>query len=189
MKCKIQRNLLATLAASIGLFAFSGAASAAPIMGTIGFGGIFNPTGGTGLGDATGISIGFSNVTAATGDFAPTLGENVLWSALDFNPANTPLAALWTVDLGGSVYSFDLDDVAVDLQSATQLNLSGSGTLFATGFDATDGLWTFSGQGSNVFFTFSSISTAGPVPVPAPATLLLIGIGLAGLGASRRRRA
>ena len=57
------------LVAALALGSLAAPANAIPITGGIGFGGLFTPTGGADLGSATGISIGFSIVQAATGAF------------------------------------------------------------------------------------------------------------------------
>lgn len=186
MKSKVNRRIAAAAIATMGIWSISGAASAAFIEGSIGFGGNFSVSGGSGLLDATGMDITFAGVTTASGDLAPALGSPASFNHLDFDPANTPVTPLWTVDLGGVVFSFDLLSVNVDDRSDTALNLSGFGTLMGTGFDDTAGAWTFSGNSLGTLFTFSSI-TASQVPVPA--TLLLVGIGLAGFGVARRRTA
>ncbi|MBT8446633.1 MAG: hypothetical protein HKO62_13115 [Gammaproteobacteria bacterium] len=190
LRRRVRRGLAATLAC-IALGTAPLPASATLLQGAIGFGGLFNPTGGTDLSDATGISIGFSIVTAATGDFVPAIGNNVTWSPLTFNPANTPLASLWQVTAGLVTYSFDLLNVTVDSQDAAALFLSGSGSLLATGFDPTPGAWSFSGQSGNVFFTFSSISgVVTDADLAEPGTLLILFLTiLVGLPVLRRRRA
>lgn len=183
---KINRSpkaLFIALATACALLLLSTTAQAAQITGAIGFGGLFTPTGGTGLDDATGIDIGFAQVTAAGGDFVPAMGNNAVFNHLDFAPPNTPITPFWTVDAGPTTYSFDLGDVFVDFQDANQLSLSGTGVLMATGFDDTPGIWTFSGDQGNIFFTFSSITSN----IPEPNTALLLGLGLVGLGSARRR--
>ncbi len=181
------RKFFMVLTAIFALGAFQVPASATFIDGGIGFGGLFTPTGGTGLdlSDATGIDIGFSVVTTATGDFGPALGSNATFNQLDFNPANTPVTPLWSVVAGAITYSFDLLDVSLDFQDADQINLSGTGIVMANGFDDTPGAWTFSGQQGNIFFTFSSITIAENVAEPS--TILLLGIGFLGLALMRKR--
>ena len=181
------RKFLTVLTAVFAIGAFQAPASAGFIEGGIGFGGLFSPTGGNGadLSDATGIDIGFSTVTTADGDFTPALGFIAVFNQLDFNPANTPVTPLWSVTAGAMAYSFDLFDVSLDFQSASQINLSGTGIIMATGFDNTPGAWTFTGQQGNIFFTFSSITIAQGVAEPS--TLLLLGIGFLGLGIMRKR--
>ena len=162
-------------------------AIATPITGAIGFGGMYTPTGGTGLdlGDATGLNEGFASVTAASGDYLPALGSGAVFNAVVFSPTNTPIVPLWTVDKGTIIYSFSLLALSVDFQDPDQINLTGSGVVSATGFEDTPGQWTFSGNQSSIFYTFSSITQS--TPVPAPATLLLLVAGVAVIGLSRRR--
>ena len=172
------------------LLALPISATAMPITGAIGFGGLFTPTGGAGLdlSDATGLDVGFAVVTAASEDYAPALGNSATFNAVVFNPSNTPITPLWTVNAGAITYSFDLLDLSLDCQDADQINLTGSGMVSATGFDDTPGQWTFSGQQGNIFYTFSSITQSSAAePVPAPGTLILLVAGLAGVGFSRRR--
>ncbi len=187
MNITTSRKVLTLLTACLAFAAFQVQSSAAFIQGGIGFGGLFTPTGGTGsdLSDATGLNIGFSQVTTGTGDFMPAVGFNATFNDLVFSPANTPISSFWAVNTGAIDYTFDLLDISLDFQDADQINLSGSGMLMATGFDATPGAWTFSGQQGNVFFTFSSITAAGQVSEPA--TLFLLGLGIAGLAIARKR--
>ncbi len=177
----ITRKFLAIAALTL----IASTASAVPITGEIGFGGIWTPTGGTGTADATGIQINFAVVLAATGDMAPTTGQSVTYTPFTFDPF-VPVAPLWSVTgTNGVDYSFDLDTVNVDFQSATELNLSGTGVLRADGFDDTFGTWNFSGN-NQVLFTFSA--NAAPRLVPEPGALALFGLGFAGFVVARRRR-
>jgi PEP-CTERM motif len=178
------RALPLTLVSLCLLVLSTATAQAASLSGGIGFGGLFTPSGGATLDTATGIDITFATVTATAGDFVPAAGAAATFSHLNFAPPNTPIEPLWTVAVGATTYSFDLSGLNVDLQTAAVLNLSGDGTLMATGFDNTAGEWTFSGQEGNVFFTFSAITS---VPIPEPGTALLLGLGLVGLGVERRR--
>jgi hypothetical protein len=82
-------------------------------------------------------------------------------------------------------YSFDLESVAVAFQSGSSLNLIGSGTLHATGFDDTPADWDFTGNSGGVVFSFSADNNV----VPEPATLGLLGLGLVGLTAAGNKRA
>ncbi|MBT8447825.1 MAG: PEP-CTERM sorting domain-containing protein [Gammaproteobacteria bacterium] len=188
---RISRGLAATLAC-IALGAAPLTASANLLQGGIAFGGLFTTTGGTGLGDATGLNIGFSLVTAASGDFAPAAGINATYSPLTLNSSGTPVTPLWEVVAGAITYPFDLLDLSVDLQDADSLFLSGAGTLTATGFDPTPGAWTFSGQRGNIFLTLSSITgVVADADVPEPGTLgmLLLAALVSCAVILRRRRA
>ena len=178
-------RFLAPLVATLTL-GFSVGASAMPITGAIGFGGAFAPTGGTDLSDATGINFLTAFVLAGNGTFAgiPSF-TGASFTDFTFDPFAAAVEPLWTVSAGGVDYSFDLEGISVDFQSDTQINLSGTGTLMATGFDNTAGEWVFSGDATGVIvFTFSSITGA----VPEPGTLALLGLGALGFVAARRRR-
>ncbi|MEL7450167.1 MAG: PEP-CTERM sorting domain-containing protein [Pseudomonadota bacterium] len=189
------KNTLAAVVVCLGLGAMPGVASAAFIQGAISFGGLFVPLDSNGdvtiLPLATGITFGNNNNTVvgpATGDFAGLTGEQAVFSNIEFNPANTPITPLWSVSSGGINYSFDLDNISVDNLGLQEINLSGSGTLMADGFDDTYGTWVFSGDSNGIIlFSFSSITGANAVPEPA--SLLLVGAGLMGFAAARRRRA
>lgn len=174
-------KFLAVIALMAAGLASTGA-SAVPITGEVGFGGIWAPTGGTGIDDATGLQINLGIVLAGSGDFSGSAGSSVTFTPFDFD-VFSPVSPLWTYDSGGTTYSFVLNTITVDFQDSNELNLSGTGVLSATGFDDTAGSWNFTGQ-SNVLFTFSSNSAA----IPEPTALLLFGLGFAGFIVARRRR-
>jgi len=75
--------------------------------------------------------------------------------------------------------------------NGSTLILAGSGTLSATGFTNTPGLFLFTAQGfgttgsPNATFSFSASDVARPVPEPA--SLFLMGCGLFGVGVAVRR--
>lgn len=167
------------LAATVILVA--GRLNAIPITGEVHFVGSFSPTGGTGLADATGLVFGPACIFTTSGDFdsLPFL-SSATFNAFAFAPLSPSPVTLWTA--GG--FSFSLQDITIDLQSATQLNLSGSGMLTGPGnFGPTPGTWNFQGGGSQGF-TFRTDNNAS-VP-DGGNTVLLFGIALAGLDAGLR---
>lgn len=187
-----------TLAA--GLFALGGTAQAnlidngLPYLdGEIAFGGfnvtgIFGsavPTGGTTLGDATGIDFTSSNITVLGGteDFAsvPT-GNSATFYDITFNPS-APANPLWTIDTGTTFFSLSIDNFYINSQNNTFLDIWGRGTMSATGFRDTEATWAFSlNQAGDTISVWASTTT-----VPEPGTLGLFGIALAGIGLLRRR--
>ena len=120
----------------------------------------------------------------ASGDFGFVDFASVTMNGdpLIFNPfvASAPFFTISTL------WSFDLDSIVIDLQSASQLNLTGLGTIkdLTTGLDDTPGNWIATFNTSGASFSFSSSTST----IPEPATLALFGIGLLGLGFLSRRR-
>ena len=79
-----------------------------------------------------------------------------------------------------------MDNVTITTQDATDLVLSGSGTISGGGFDPTPGTWEFSGQtASDITFSWSSSNNTTVIPVPA--AVWLFGSGLIGLAGIARR--
>lgn len=157
----------------------AGRVNAVPITGEVHFVGSFSPTGGTGLSDATGLSFGPSYVFTSSGSFSSLAAfSSAVFNSISFAPLSP--VTLWTA----GDFSFSLENVAIDLQSATQLNLSGTGILTGpAGYDPTPGIWNFQGGGA-AGFTFRTDNHAS-VPDEGSA-LLLLGVALAGVGACRR---
>jgi hypothetical protein len=148
-------------------------------------------------------------VTSATGNFGSGAGNLNLsgqyGSIKDFTFSGAGNAQFPNVPISFfeivSALSFDLSTVTIVNQSLTCsagapcLQLSGTGTFNATGFDPTSGTWTFMGiraqqvGGFIETFVFNSGNTATPPSVPEPSLLLLIGVGLVGLSVWGRVRA
>jgi hypothetical protein len=166
-------------------------ASAALIDGTLELAGGWNPidaaSNATTIDIATGIDFlngDESLVVGSSGDLALVFGTAATMTDFQFNPLTPNPVSLWSV--GG--FTFSMDNVNIVTQDATDLVLSGSGTITGNGFDATEGTWEFTGQtASNITFSWSS-SNATVVPVPA--AVWLFGSGLIGLvGVARRKKA
>jgi hypothetical protein len=182
------RKLFALALFGLGLLALGTTAQAVPITGEIHFAGLWAPTGGTGIATATGIDFsagGLESVLAGTGNLSVPMGTPVTFKNFTFAPFPGPgVPLLWSFSAGGIDYSFDLNAVTVPFQGGTQLVLSGTGTLHATGFDDTEAIWDFTGNSGATLFSFSTDNVA----VPEPITVGLLGLGLIGLTAASRKR-
>lgn len=166
------------------------------ITGQIEFGS-FSPaalTGGTGIANATGIS--FTNIpligsaivndpgpgaAAIMGDFFGLIGSTADFFDFTFAPLPVGGADIWAM-LDGS-FSFHLDSVTIDQQSAAGLALTGVGVVTGPGFAPTPATFAFSTQDG---FSFSAGNTAVP---DAGNTVALLGATLLGVGALSRRKA
>ena len=106
--------------------------------------------------------------------FTPSTFTPGLWSVLGFGPQ-------------GQGFTFDLMSATVVDQTATFLNITGTGILSGNGFDPTEGAWAFTSQnagGNHIFFSFSA--NAATVPDGGSAVALL-GMGLGVIEFVRRR--
>ena len=107
--------------------------------------------------------------------FTPSTFTPGLWSVLGFGPQ-------------GQGFTFDLMSATVVDQTATFLNITGTGIIRADGFDDTVATWAFTVQnagGNQDFFSFSANSATG-VPDGGSAVALL-GMGLGVIEFIRRR--
>lgn len=180
--------MLAILAAGLlGAGAFSQTANAAPITGSIDFGGVvtFDTMS---LATATRVNVwqpfqggptGFSMVLQDSGSFSSIAAgtQAAMAAPWIFNPStNTP--SLWSV--GG--FTFNLTSSTIATQNATFLNINGVGTITSTNssFDPTPGTWSFTssnaGGKDQTTFSFQAHSAA----VPEQSTFELLVIGAAG---------
>jgi VPDSG-CTERM motif len=187
----LTKTILAVLAAGLVSSAFSThEAQAAKINGTIDFAGsvMFDSSH---LDNATKVmlwrdvfgNLGFSNVAATEGDFSgiPLGTQATMGTPWIFSMA-TP--GLWSV--GG--FTFNLMHATIVDQTATFLNIRGTGIITAAGFEDTSARWAFSVQnagGTHDFFSFSANSATG-VPDGGSAVALL-GMGLGVIEFIRRR--
>jgi VPDSG-CTERM motif len=131
-------------------------------------------------------NVGFSNVAVTSGNFSgiPLGMQATMATPWIFNPS-TPTAGLWSV--GG--FTFDLLSSTVVTQTATFLNITGSGTISGNGFEPTNATWAFTVQnagGNHDYFSFSANVATQGVPDGGSAVALL-GIALAGIEFIRRR--
>lgn len=176
----------------LALSLIAGQVFAIPISGSVGFAWNWEPVGGTGVADATGVDILGDTAMSlgGSGHLSPlVVGTLVSFSDFDFDPALSPIPAdpLWHVDLGTTTYSFTLRTIAVDTRSPTTLGLYGTGTLSVTGLDDTRGVFSWSGD-TSAGSTFRWSADTSAAAVPEPSTVALMGIGLVFVGLARRRR-
>jgi PEP-CTERM motif len=184
---------VATLSIMLAVGGFAPSLNAAPVTGSIDFGGTVTFDTNS-LASATRVNTWNSSfVLQDSGSFSSiAAGTSVMMAApWIFNSGTTSVPQpgpatphLWQV--GG--FNFDLSSSIVISQSANFLNVAGTGTISGNGFDATPGNWSFTSSDSNgapeTTFGFQTQTTA----VPEPSTLALLAIGAGGLVSSRKRR-
>lgn len=186
------KTFLGAACLAIGLFSSQPTASAVAITGEIDFGGTALLD--SSLDTATQVTT-FYNVFGAantasvlltSGSFTSIAnGSNAVFaSPYIFNPS-TPTPNLWSV--GG--FTFDLTSSSIISQSATFLNITGSGVLSGNGYDATIGAWSFTitnasgGDPATGRFGFNASNAALP---DGGTTVALLGLSLVLVEAGRR---
>jgi len=185
VKVRLLKSLIGatTLAAALPL-----AAVAAPITGQLDITGLvlqssqFTATGSADFDN----NIGLSN--QATGDFDALVNtvfeigadtQFTFTDPIDFTSPGVVYASGQITFTATSFTDFDNDGAVRGFDAI--------GTISATGFDDTPGVFSFSTQGvGTVQVSFSS--TTLPTPVAEPGSIALLAISLLGLGLVRRRR-
>jgi len=108
-------------------------------------------------------SANFTSSFSFTGD-----GNGVVLSA--------PVIDFWSFTSGGNVYSFELSALTNGHVQANTMSFTGTGTLFATGYDPTPATFSMNGTGENFAFQLSFVTntaTGNNVPDTGPTILLL----------------
>lgn len=191
----VVRNI--ALIGAVGVMAaFSSLAEAAPIGHTsFGIAGAFSIPSGTNLGNTNSITIknGGQIIVMApdTYDLSGLIhfGDMGILKDLPNLSAFTPIANFLSLNSG---VALDLNSLTIISRSGPTpgfLNISGNAVLHAPGFDATSGVFTWSGTTSdNLTFTFAVTASAEtqPQPVPEPLSLGLLSAGLLGVSFGRR---
>jgi hypothetical protein len=188
-------KILGLSLATAGLMSLT--ASAVPITGSIGFTGTYTQNGGTLgiLNTATSMSITGVGVDTSSGSLAGATAPLSFITPIDVNP-NGPLpaltgATLWSVTVGGEVFTFTINSATQVYSDASQINIQGSGIMNDSGaaigldLEATAGTFQLGFGRSGTAFTWQSTSAAN-VP-DGGTTVILLGAALAGLTLVRRR--
>jgi hypothetical protein len=192
----ITKTILAVVAAGLISSVFSTQqAQASPINGTIDFAGsvmfdtpnIQNATRVAQWRDVFG-NVGFSNVAATSGSFLgiPLGSQAVMATPWIFHPS-TATPGLWSV--GG--FTFDLLSSTVVTQTATFLNISGTGIVSGNGFSPTEATWAFTVQNAGStgpWFSFSAnLATQGHGVPDGGSAVAMLGIGFGVVEFIRRK--
>jgi len=96
---------------------------------------------------------------------------------------SAPIIDFWTFSSGGNTYSFELSALTNGHVQADQMAFTGTGTLFATGYDPTPATFSLNGTGENFAFQLSFVTntaTGNSVPETG-STLLLLSCSMVGL--------
>jgi hypothetical protein len=161
---------------------------ATPIAGSIGFTGTYTANGTfDDLTTATSMTITSVAIASETGVFA-TATTPTFKSPIAVNPANNliPSVQLWTVLVGGVTYSMVVNTEVETLDTSSQLNLAGTGTLEdGTAADNTAGTWQLGFGANGNSFTWQS--TSGNNVPDGGTTAMLLGGTLMGLGLIKRK--
>ncbi len=183
------RKLVVAVGALGAAVAFSPTADAAPIgFASFGIGGAFQLPPGTHLGNTNSLTIANNGAVYVTqgdiGDLAGLVTFGGTGTLADI-PSLTSFAPITNYLTLASGVRLDLTSITVNSRSGPTpgfLNISGTGTLHAPGFDATEARVSWTGTTSdNITFTLALQSS-----VPEPISLTLLGLGLLGVAYSRR---
>ena len=153
------------------------------INGSASFAGTTSASGPSGGGLTTMFFSPNWNFLAGTGTYAgiPQTSANFTSSFSftgDGNGAvlSAPVIDFWSFTSGGNVYSFELSALTNGHVQANTMSFTGTGTLFATGYDPTPATFSMNGTGENFAFQLSFVTntaTGNNVPDTGPTILLL----------------
>ncbi len=173
-------SVLAVVLASCALLCQQ--ARAAQITGAIDFGGLATLNSAN-LAAATEVTAWPITLAIPSGDFAAYvsfLEAATFKNSWSFNSG--PISGFWKV--GG--FTFDLTASSVYSQSATFLEVTGTGAVSGNGYDSTAGTFTFTttGPSGSDYFFFSAASASVP---DGGLTLSFLGFALMGVEGLRRK--
>lgn len=175
------KSLFSRVAAIAVLTMLGIGAHAAVIEGELLFAGQAGADPGPDFLDAIGVTFLESLLaTGATGHFAD---DGIVFGSVGtingFAFADTDFELL---TMGSFTYT--LASVSIELQAADFLNLTGTGTMSAAGFDDTPFTISLSADRAGSLYAFSG--TLVPTIIPVPGALILLLSGLGALGIRRR---
>lgn len=125
-----------------------------------------------------------ARVSFADGSYASVdpVGTAVSYSNFTYSPFVGP-TTIWRIN---STTYFVLNAITLVAETpGVGLVLQGSGTAFLTGYDPTDGTWSFSASKTGTRFAYSSTDTSVP---DGGTTAALLGVSLLGIYFFNRRR-
>ena len=178
------KNTLKLAGALLLAFAVSNVVKAIPIVGEIDV----DAYGSQAIINFTANTVTFSpasanakvSFTAGSYTLPNRLGDTATYLGFSYDGTGLP-QTVWTID---STTSFVLSSIASVVESTSGLTLTGAGTAYLTGYDATVGIWSFGANKTGTRFAFSSTAI---VP-DGGTTALLLGLGLLGMGLIRRSK-
>jgi hypothetical protein len=101
---------------------------------------------------------------------------------------SAPITNFWSFTSGNNTYSFNLSALMNGHVQANTMSFTGTGTLFATGYDPTPATFSMNGTGEEFAFQLSFVSNTALGSVPETgSTLLLLSCSMAGLLVCLRR--
>jgi hypothetical protein len=101
---------------------------------------------------------------------------------------SAPITNFWSFTSGNNTYSFNLSALMNGHVQANTMSFTGTGTLFATGYDPTPATFSMNGTGGqNFMFQLSFVTNTANSTPDTGSTILLMSLGLIGLFVCRRR--
>jgi hypothetical protein len=190
----MKSKLLIVLVGVGALVGWSVGVQAQPINGDIDFSGF--ATLNTGIASATAYTSIYDVTVDPSGNSGSFTGFNTTltphtatFNTFSFggNTLNPNPLTLWTAtDGSGNVWKLIATSVTITLQNGTFLDLSGNGTIYENGGDATSGVWTMDDTSASGLATVTFGSSSQATVPDGGTTVLLLGAALTGLAVIKR---